>query len=242
MIRIFRYGFEKAKETLDLTDLTKPVEMEFPNPRIIFVEKNEKIPDTLQLKIKIPKQETLLYQVPVLKYWLYDAWQLYQKKMYLLLPLQVFKLRKSLKTKGEMDEVAYQDLVKTAEDTIRAMEQALEEGKVTLEDAGEMNAILVNIMEYLYGKYGDYRKIDQEVKEMIKTFYDPKLVEEGKIEKAREDIYKFMRRRFNADPDEVKEKIQQVASLELLDSLMEELFAANTLEEAQNIIWKAVGK
>ncbi|GAB6275365.1 MAG: hypothetical protein STSR0004_22310 [Peptococcaceae bacterium] len=69
-----------------------------------------------------------------------------------------------LKTKGEMDEVAYQDLVKTAEDTIRAMEQALEEGKVTLEDAGEMNAILVNIMEYLYGKYGDYRKIDQEVK------------------------------------------------------------------------------
>jgi len=27
-----------------------------------------------------------------------------------------------------------------------------------------MNAILVNIMEYLYGKYGDYRKIDQEAK------------------------------------------------------------------------------
>jgi len=60
--------------------------------------------------------------------------------------------------------VAYQSLVKTAEETIRAMGQALEERKVTLEDAGEMNAILVNIMEYLYGKYGDYRKIDQEVK------------------------------------------------------------------------------
>ncbi len=55
-------------------------------------------------------------------------------------------------------------MVKTAEETIRAMGQALEERKVTLEDAGEMNAILVNIMEYLYGKYGDYRKIDQEVK------------------------------------------------------------------------------
>ena len=77
---------------------------------------------------------------------------------------------------------------------------------------------------------------------MIKTFYDPKLVEEGKIEGKIEDICKFMARRFNADTGEVREKIQQVAILELLDSLMEELFAANTLEEAQNIIWKAVGK
>jgi len=146
VIRMFRYGFEKAKETLDLTDLTRPVEMEFPNPRIIFIEENEKIPDTLQLKIKIPKQETLLYQVPVLKYWLYDTWQLYHQKMYLLLPLQVFKLRKYLKTKGKMDEVAYQRLVRTAKETIRAIGQAIEEGKVTLEDAGEMNAILVNII------------------------------------------------------------------------------------------------
>ena len=105
-----------------------------------------------------------------------------------------------------------------------------------------MNAILVNIMEYLYGKYGDYRKINQEVREMIKTFYDPKLVEEGKIEGKIEDICKFMTRRFNTEPGEVKGKVQQAANLKILDNLMEELFAANTLEEAQNIIRKAVGK
>ncbi|KFI37321.1 hypothetical protein HY02_08065 [Peptococcaceae bacterium SCADC1_2_3] len=177
---------------------------------------------------------------------MYDTQQLYAKKMYLLLPLQVFKLRKYLKTKGKMDEVAYQSLVRTAEETIRTIGQALEERKETLEDTGEMNAILVNIMEYLYGKYGDYRKIDQEVKEMIKTFYDPKLVEEGKIEgkmeKARDAICNFMVIKFNVDYDEMMGKIQQVANQELLDSLMEELFAANTLEESQDIIRRAVGK
>jgi hypothetical protein len=246
VIRMFRYGFEKAKETLDLTDLTRPVEMEFPSPWIIFIEENQKIPDTLQLKIKIPQQETLLYQVPVLKYWLYDPWQLYRQEMHLLLPLQVFKIRKYIKTRGKMDEVAHQSLVKTAEETIRAIGQALEEGKVTLEDAGEMNAILVNIMEYLYGRYGDYRKINQEVKEMIKTFYDPKLVEEGKIEgkieKARDAICKFMVRRFNEDYDEMVGKIQQVTNPVLLDNLMEELFAANTKEEAQAIIEKSIAR
>jgi predicted regulator of amino acid metabolism with ACT domain len=71
---------------------------------------------------------------------------------------------------------------------------------------------------------------------MIKTFYNPGLVEEGKNEGKIEDICKFIKRRFSADPGEVREKIQRVASLELLDSLMKELFAANTLEEAQAII------
>ena len=59
---------------------------------------------------------------------------------------------------------------------------------------------------------------------------------EGRIEKAREDICKFMVRRFGADPDEITQKIGQISSLEILDKLMEELFAANTKEEAQNII------
>jgi len=77
--------------------------MEFPDPRVIFIEENEKIPDVLQLRIKIPKQESLLYQVPAFKSWLYDAQQLYAKKMYLLLPLQVFKIRKYLKAKEKMD-------------------------------------------------------------------------------------------------------------------------------------------
>jgi len=51
-----------------------------------------------------------------------------------------------------------------------------------------------------------------------------------------------MVRRFNADAGEVMERIQRVASLEILDGIMEEVFAANTLEEAQSIIRRAVGK
>jgi mannitol/fructose-specific phosphotransferase system IIA component (Ntr-type) len=45
-----------------------------------------------------------------------------------------------------------------------------------------------------------------------------------------------MVRRFNADAGEVMEIIQRVASLETLDSIMEKLFAANTLEEAWSIL------
>jgi hypothetical protein len=60
--------------------------------------------------------------------------------------------------------------------------------------------------------------------------------EKGKIEGKIEDIYKFMMRRFGANPNEVMPKIQPSANLETLDNIMEKLFAAGTLEEAWSIL------
>ncbi|HAG09457.1 MAG TPA: transposase, partial [Desulfotomaculum sp.] len=58
----------------------------------------------------------------------------------------------------------------------------------------------------------------------------------GRIEKTREAICKFMTKRFGIDPGETTQRIKQIPDLETLDNLMEELFAANTKEEAQVII------
>jgi len=82
-------------------------------------------------------------------------------------------------------------------------------------------------------------RIDQKEVELIMqitTSWHEKGKVEGRIEKAREDICKFMVRRFNADAGEVMEIIQRVARLEMLDGIMEKLFAANTLEEAWSIL------
>ena len=239
VVRMFRYGFENAKELLDLSDLTGPLEMEFPDPRVIFIEENEKIPDILQLRVKIPKQEALFYQVPTFKYWLYDARQLYNKQMYLLLPLQVFKFRKHLKAKGKMDEEAYQNLLHTAEEVIKTITLALAEKKITAEDAGEMNAIMVNIIEYLYGKYSDYCKIDQEVKNMIKTFYDPGLVEKGRQagwqEGTRTILLKQIKKRFGAVSQDIEERINTL-ELAQLEALAEKILEITTEEELRQAI------
>jgi len=64
----------------------------------------------------------------------------------------------------------------------------------------------------------------------------------GKIEGKIEAICKFMVRRFNADAGEIRAKVHQLATPEILDGIMEEVFAADTLEEAQSVITRAVGK
>ncbi|WP_041282716.1 DUF4351 domain-containing protein [Desulfofundulus kuznetsovii] len=58
----------------------------------------------------------------------------------------------------------------------------------------------------------------------------------GKVEKAQDAICKYLRRRFGDASAGLQRKVREMTSLEVLDGVMEELFAANTLEEAQAII------
>ncbi|MQL53725.1 hypothetical protein GFC01_15950 [Desulfofundulus thermobenzoicus] len=65
---------------------------------------------------------------------------------------------------------------------------------------------------------------------------------EGKVEKAQDAICKYLKRRFGAASEELQRVVQGVTSLEALDGVMEELFAADTLEEARAIIGDGMGK
>ncbi|SHJ68157.1 hypothetical protein SAMN02745219_03092 [Desulfofundulus thermosubterraneus DSM 16057] len=59
---------------------------------------------------------------------------------------------------------------------------------------------------------------------------------EGKIEAKREVMCKYLARRFGVDSASVQDKVQQLTDMDSLDRVLEQLFAANTLEEARNII------
>lgn len=64
----------------------------------------------------------------------------------------------------------------------------------------------------------------------------------GKVEKAQDAICKYLKRRFGPESGGLQQIIREVTGLEVLDGVMEELFAANTLEEARAIIRDWVGK
>lgn len=62
----------------------------------------------------------------------------------------------------------------------------------------------------------------------------------GKIIKAQDAICRYLRKRFGVASLELQQKIREVNSLEVLDSIMEELFVTNTLEEAKAVIKNAM--
>ncbi len=124
-----------------------------------------------------------------MKYWQYNTADLVEKELYPLLPLQLFTLRHKLKRlkklKDEPPEIfqAAKDEIKAIITEVGAESQRLSDIKaITGEDYHKMLLATQNLFNYLNRKYGKIEQLDEEVGEMIKTLYDPKVAESARDE------------------------------------------------------------
>jgi hypothetical protein len=189
VIRMFRYGFEKAVELSGTADTNPHIILEFPRQLVIFLEENDNIEDALTISLRLPSGELITYTVPVMKYWKYTAEDLKDQKMYALLPLQVFKSRKNIhaifrcqKTDAEKSRLITAEFVllkDTVQQTVNILGQLHDQHEIHTGDLERILRVLQNINEYLYKQYGEYQMIEEEVHHMVKTLYDPLIKQEG---------------------------------------------------------------
>jgi hypothetical protein len=206
-IRIFRYGFDKAVKSF--TELNKNIiSIDFPEPYLIVLEKENGLEHKITLKINFPKKESIHYEVNVLKYWEYDLQKLHEENKYLLYPLQLFNYRRfmeRLKNSRQPEEVKKAKVEKINEhilikikNTLEAISEAYKCGKITLEDYNEMLLVIQNLNDFFIDNYNYYEGLSKEVEEMFKSFYDPEVEKRGiKIgaEKEKENIARNLLRK-----------------------------------------------
>ncbi|MDN5376407.1 MAG: hypothetical protein PWQ39_1448, partial [Thermacetogenium sp.] len=53
---------------------------------------------------------------------------------------------------------------------------------------------------------------------------------------------RYLARRFGADSAAIQEKVPQLTDMDALDRVLDQLFAAGSLEEARNIIWEELSR
>ncbi|OFI06485.1 hypothetical protein CLOACE_09850 [Clostridium acetireducens DSM 10703] len=263
-IRMFRYGFERAAKLLDFKDSRNTIEITLPEPYLIVMEEDKRTPDEINLKLIIPKGENILYKVNVLKYWNYDLEKLYRENMYLLYPLQIFKLRKSMQNINKSNKplhykenkmrAVYIKLKKVIKNTLEYIDKAYNDGKINIEDYNEMTIIMENINSYFLDMYGKYENIDEEVRDMVKSFYDPKVEERGiqkgmekgiekGIEKAREEsrqkdvgrVLKLLNKKVGSLDDRYIEKIKKLDS-DKLNKILEEILDIEGMEDVDKYL------
>ncbi|AOQ22677.1 hypothetical protein MTAT_26810 [Moorella thermoacetica] len=61
-------------------------------------------------------------------------------------------------------------------------------------------------------------------------------LKEGRMEAQKETILKYLSRRFGEQPADLEEKVQKISDLQILDRILDELFTADTIEEARAVI------
>ena len=195
VIRTFEYGFKKAQENSTINSSKDVKTIYFPKQKVIFFEKNRNIKDTLDLKIVFPDDKVVLYSVGVIKYWEFTNEDLIKRKMYPLIPLQLFNLRKELqKARSKCDIQKMKELShiakKLAEKLANESKDLFDKDEILGEDFHKMLLAIDNLISYLNRNYLNEDKLENEVNIMIKTLYDPEVekrgIEKG-IEKGREE-------------------------------------------------------
>ena len=225
LIRMFRYSFERAAKLEYLRNKNK-VRLKFPEPYLILLEEEKEINDEITLEIEMPKAVIINFKVKVLKYWDYDLQRLYDENMYLLYPLQIFKLRKDMEIiknskkseqfkKVELKLLSVR-LLETIKKTLVAIDKAYEDGKIELTNYDEMTTVIENLNSYLLDRYNLDLNIEKEVEHMVKSFYDPNVERRGLekgLEKGIEKGIKFVAENMIKDGDS-NDKIKRNTSLE----------------------------
>lgn len=142
------------------------------------------------MKLVFPDGQIVNYKVPVLKCWEYDDKRFIEEKMYPLLPLQIFKLRyemDSIKRRSNGDKNKLNEAILNAKELAQIVANEskflYDEKKIDGEDLHKILLAIGNLFEYLNDKYGDDKKLNEEVMNMTKTLYDPEVEKRG-IEKG----------------------------------------------------------
>ena len=191
VIRMFEYGFKKAKELSRCEDSSDDETIIYiPKQLVMFIEENRNIKDELKMKLVFPDGQIVNYKVPVLKCWEYDDKRFIEEKMYPLLPLQIFKLRyemDSIKRRSNGDKNKLNEAILNAKELAQIVANEskflYDEKKIDGEDLHKILLAIGNLFEYLNDKYGDDKKLNEEVVKMTKTLYDPEVEKRG-IEKG----------------------------------------------------------
>ncbi|OXS55541.1 hypothetical protein B1A99_22730 [Cohnella sp. CIP 111063] len=203
VIRMFRYGFEKAVEVAAGTDdgsgggRNGMALLAFPRQIVIFLEENEAVGDELAFRLLLPSGVETVYTVPTMRYWTLTPRDLQERRLFALLPLQVFRSRKSMRgiadshrsdeEKRRLFAQEFERLKTTIGQTLDVIRELHHQRLLRLGDIDRLLQVLDNILKYLYNRYGNDQQTE-EVSRMIKTFIDPEVLKKGRREGQKEGI------------------------------------------------------
>ena len=163
IFRIFSYGYGYAdmnKETIASDDAKLPkFILHFPNPCIIFLgDVSSNVPGEYSLELDFWNDKSHTYTVPTVKLADISVKELNDRKMVILIPFHMLKLRKLMKTnRGPSTIQSLKNLVQT--DILGSIETNLQLGNITQSDAHQLMGLAKKLYAYLYEAYTETEEV-----------------------------------------------------------------------------------
>ena len=156
VFRIFEYGFNHANRTHCLDkDLRL---LQFPEPKIIYLYSETEIPEKYTLRLQFEKQKYFDYEVSTINLQNISVEELNQRKLILLIPFQLLKMRKliaksrSPETISQLQKLLYHDILGSIRRNIKS-------GDITQDDAVRLQKLTGLLLRDLYEQYEETKEV-----------------------------------------------------------------------------------
>ncbi|GHV75086.1 hypothetical protein AGMMS49940_23880 [Spirochaetia bacterium] len=169
-LRVFNYGYLEGlkRKTVEDALITIP----FPDARIIYWETTHKTPDTVTLRLQFPDGNHYDYGVDTFKFLDHSIHELEEKKLSILLPFYMLKLRKRVTAaQSSQQRQELSELMKNIlEELIRTVDHSTQNGLMTKEDMRTVVNLLGRLYADLYKSYEEFKGASTMVQEVLLTY------------------------------------------------------------------------
>ena len=182
IFRVFDYGYHHADT--NRSSNASYYTLVFPEPKIIYLYNTKDIPDICTLRLDFGTQVYFDYHVPVFKYQETSLEELNNKKLVILIPFQLLKLRKLLeKDRGPDNLMALQNLIE--HDILGSIETNFKLGNISINDAYKLRRLTKQLYNYIYAHYAEMKELNDMTDESLLLDID---ILEMKYEKALSEL------------------------------------------------------
>ena len=102
LIRIFEYDSQIARA--DSEGDRYKVRFRFPNSGLLILRRSRNTPEAAVIELEMPDGKETSYEIPVLRMWDYSIDDIFENKLYMLIPFYIFNYEGKLKSIDDSDE------------------------------------------------------------------------------------------------------------------------------------------
>ena len=222
VFRVFEYGFGHANRTRE-SDSGKYI-LRFPRPIVVYLYYESTVPDEYILNVGFNEgADVVEYKVPVLKLPEISSRELCNRKMVILIPFHILKLRYAIE-KGKFDDL--DELQRyILNDIIGHINENLKLGNITTEDALKLKGYLQKLCDYLCAHYEELEVIKDMTDESFMTDIDIMCKEHEDAMAAKQAYILECVQKMAEQDAEIAEKDEQIAEKDELIAEKDEQIA-----------------
>ena len=188
-IRIAEYAAGAAFGSAVLTETG--AKMTIPYSAVIFLRSTDNTPDKLTIDIEYPGG-TCSYEAPALKLKDYSVDELFDKRLYLLIPYYAFNLEKNFK---KMDSAGIEELKEAYDSIFNKLSGMVGSGEIGEADRSHLLDWMAEVLNKLTYKHKNLREgVDALMTTYILRTRTDEILDQGKQQRDREKIEEMLRK------------------------------------------------